>query len=371
METKMDYEVKADMLEESFSTVEHPAPAADKPVVSPSARPALSGAKSEENPAKAAFVNDYLRKGLQAGVQLKALDGAVPGDGGFAIPREIDATIDHTLKAISPIRAIANVVQVGTSGYRKLVTLGNTNSGWGSELAARPDTNTAVFNEVVPPMGDLYANPAASQAMLDDAFFDVESWLADEISREFARAEGAAFVNGTGINQPAGFLTAPTATTSDAVRPFGTLQYMATGVDAAFPGTTPEEKLMDLVQSLRAPYRQGAVFVMNAATMNKIRKFRIGTGALLWQASLADGRPDTLLGYPVIDAEDMPDIASGSFSIAFGNFKAGYLITERAETSILRDPYSVKPFVHFYAHKRIGGTVANSEAIKLMKFGVS
>ncbi len=367
----MDYEVKADMLEASFDTVRHPAPSAAKPTPLASARPALSGAKSDDNPAKTAFVNDYLRKGLQTGLQLKAVDGASGADGGFAIPREIDAVIDHTLKAISPIRSIANVVQVGSAGYRKLVTLNNTNSGWAGEIAARPDTNTAAFNEIVPPMGDLYANPAASQAMLDDAFFDVETWLADEISREFARAEGAAFVNGTGVNQPAGFLSTPTATTSDTVRPFGTLQYLATGTDAAFPAALPEEKLMDLVQSLRAPYRQGAVFVMNAATMNRIRKFRISTGALLWQASIADGRPDTLLGYPVIDAEDMPDIGSGSFSIAFGNFKAGYLIAERAETSILRDPYSVKPFVHFYAHKRIGGVVANSEAIKLLKFSAS
>ena len=371
MENEMDYEVKADALEASFDSVDHPASGAAQPRTVPVDRPLLSGAKAEENPQHKAFVNDYLRKGREAGVQLKSLDGATPGDGGYAIPREIDASIEFTLKAISPIRQIANVVSVGSAGYRKLVTLGNTNSGWAGEVALRTDTSTATFNEVVPPMGDLYANPAATQAMLDDSFFDVETWLADEIAREFARAEGAAFVNGTGVNQPSGFLNAPTATTSDAVRPFGTLQYTATGTDAAFPATQPENMLMDVVQSLRAPYRQGAVWVMNSATMTKIRKFRTVDGDLLWASSLSDARPDTLLGYPVIDAEDMPDVASGSLSIAFGNFKAGYLIAERAETSILRDPYTAKPFVNFYAHKRIGGIVANSEAIKLVKFGVS
>ncbi len=371
MENNMDYEVKADTLAASFDSVEHPVIVEAKPQFAPQTRPMLSGAKADDNPQHTAFVNDYLRKGREAGVQLKSVDGAVAGDGGYAVPREIDSTIDHTLKAISPIRAIANVVKVGSSGFRKLVTLGNTSSGWAGEVALRADTNTASFNEIVPAMGDLYANPAATHAMLDDAFFDVEAWLADEISREFARAEGAAFVSGTGVNQPSGFLNAPSANTSDAVRPFGTLQYLATGVDGAFPASTPEEKLLDLVQSLRAPYRQGAVFVMNAATMNKIRKFRAADGDLLWQPGLMDGRPDTLLGYPVIDAEDMPDIGSGSFSVAFGNFKAGYLIAERAETSILRDPFSAKPFVHFYAHKRVGGIVCNSEAIKLLKFAVS
>ncbi len=367
----MNYDTKADVLDASFDSVEHPEMAASMPSVPANGRPALSGVKANDSPARAAFVNDYLRSGREIGVQLKSVDGAVAGDGGYAVPREIDSVIDFTLKAISPIRQIANVVKVGSSGYRKLVTLGNSNSGWAGEVALRPDTNTATFNEIVPPMGDLYANPAASQAMLDDALFDVEAWLADEIAREFARAEGAAFVNGTGVGQPSGFLNAPVATTSDAVRPFGTLQYVATGTDAAFPATQAENLLMDVVQSLRAPYRQGAVWVMNSATMTKIRKFRNVDGEFVWQQSLSDNRPDTLLGYPVIDAEDMPDIGSGSLSLAFGNFKAGYLIAERAETSILRDPYSAKPFVHFYAHKRIGGIVSNSEAIKLVKFGVS
>ena len=158
-------------------------------------------------------------------------------------------------------------------------------------------------------MGELFANPAASQAMLDDAAFDVESWLAGEISTEFARAEGAAFVSGDGVNKPRGFLT----------------------------GTPNNE----------------------------------ADGAFLWRPSMLAGQPDTLLGYPVVEAEDMPDIAADSFAIAFGNFRAGYLIAERSETTILRDPFTRKPFVHFYAVKRIGGAVMNSEAIKLLKFGVS
>ncbi len=279
--------------------------------------------------------------------------------------------IDTTLKAISPIRRIANVVRVGTGGYRKLVTQNGMASGWAGEGAARPETGSPVFNEIVPPMGDLYTNPAASQFMLDDAAFDVEAWLANEIATEFARAEAAAFIGGTGINRPKGFLTFPTAATLDTVRPFGTLQYVASGAAGAFVAGNPQDRLVDLVQSLRSPYRQGATWVMNSKTMATVRKFKTTDGAFLWQPSLIAGNANTLLGYPVLEAEDMPDIAADSLSIAFGNFHAGYIITERAETSILRDPYTNKPFVYFYATKRVGGTVTNSEAIKLMKFAVT
>ena len=330
------------------------------------ARPALAGAKGASSP----FVEQYLRKGSEAGVELKAIVGTSDAAGGYAVPEEIDAAIDRALTAISPIRAIANVVKVGSSGYRKLVTTGGTPSGWVAEDAARPETNTPNFTEIAPPSGELYANPAASQAMLDDAAFDVESWLASEIATEFARAEGAAFVTGSGVNRPKGFLAAPQSPDADGVRAFGTLQTIASGAAGAFPGSNPQDKLIDLVQALRPPYRQGAVFVMNSATATRIRKFKTSDGAFLWQPGLISGQPATLLGYPLIEAEDMPDIAADSVSIAFGNFKAGYLIAERSETQILRDPYSHKPFVHFYATKRIGGQVCNSEAIKLMKFAV-
>ncbi|MDF7777413.1 phage major capsid protein [Sphingomonas sp. AOB5] len=349
-------EVKADSLESSFEAVE-------KAGV-PAARPMLAGG----SPSGEGF-ETFLRSG--GGVEMKAFTGASDGAGGLAVPRELDAMIDRALKAVSPIRAIANVVQVGSAGYRKLVTSsGATPSGWAAETGARAETDTPVFHEVAPPMGELFANPAASQAMLDDAAFDVEAWLADEIAVEFAAAEGAAFVNGNGTNKPKGFLQAATASTGDSVRAFGTLQYVPTGSAGAF-AANPEEKLIDLVQTLRSPYRQGASWVMNSATLAKIRKFKTSAGEFLWAPSLAAGQPATLLGYPVIEAEDMPDIAANSLSIAFGNFRAGYLIAERGETQVLRDPYSNKPYVHFYATKRVGGMVSNSEAIKLLKFSAS
>jgi HK97 family phage major capsid protein len=372
-------EVKADPLEASFEALEREdediaqlkdemaqlKARVDAQAVA-AARPALSGAKGGGG--GSAFVEKYLRKGLEAGVELKAVTGVSDSAGGYAVPEEIDEAIDRVLTSISPIRAIANVVKVGTAGYRKLVTRGGTPSGWVAETAGRPETGTPDFTEIAPPMGELYANPAASQAMLDDAVFDVEAWLAHEIATEFARAEGAAFVAGNGVNRPKGFLAAPTAIQVDSIRPFGTLQVVHTGVAGGFPASNQQDKLIDLVHSLRPPYRQGAVFVMNSSTAARIRKFKTADGAFLWQPSLTAGQPETLLGYPVVEAEDMPDVAADSLSVAFGNFRAGYLIAERTETQILRDPFTNKPFVHFYATKRVGGQVANSEAIKLLKF---
>lgn len=378
------YEVKADALEESFDAVLQAEKMAGleaqvaelervvKGQVVAAQRPPLDGAKGGAvDPARAAFVERYLRKGLEAGVELKGFSAASDASGGYAVPDEIDAVIDRTLKAISPIRAIANIVRTGSAGYRKLVTTGGVASGWASETGARGETETPVFAEIAPPGGELFANPAASQAMLDDAQFDVENWLAGEIAQEFARAEGAAFVSGSGVNQPRGFLSGPVTGEVDGVRAFGALQYVASGAAGGFAAASPQDRLIDLVQALKAPYRQGAAFVMNSATLARIRKFKTADGAFLWQPGLVAGQPDTLLGYPVVEAEDMPDIAADSLSIAFGNFAHGYVIAERNATSILRDPFSNKPFVHFYAVKRVGGAVANSEAIKLMKFAAS
>jgi len=324
-------------------------------------RPALAGCRAPE---VKGFVDGYLRQGRET--ELKSIAGVIPADGGFAVPTEIDALIARQLREISPIRQLAQVVNVGSAGYRKLVTTGGTSSGWVGETSPRPETDTPEFSEIAPPTGELYANPAASQSMLDDAAFDLESWLASEISMEFARAEGSAFVNGTGINQPLGFLSSPVSMAGDSVRPFGTLQYIGSGDEDGFD-TNPEDRLIDLVHTLKAGYRQGAVWVMNSTTLSEMRKLKTAEGAFLWQAGLVEGQPDRLLGYPVVEAEDMPDVGAGMFPIAFGNFKAGYLIAERSATTVLRDPFTNKPFVHFYATKRVGGQVLDSAAIKLLR----
>ena len=376
----MIYETKADTLDAAFETVAAPDLAPEvaqlrgevgRLAARLQSRPALGGTKADADPERAAFADRYLRKGLESGFETKSLSVGVPGDGGVAVPPVIDATIDGTLKLISPIRNLATVVSVGSSNYSKLIVQGGVASGWVAETGARTMTATPTFISVAPPMGELYANPAASQAMLDDAMFNVEEWLANEIATEFARAESIAFVTGSGVARPRGFLNYPTAATDDTTRAFGTLQYIPSGAAGAFAASNPQDKLVDLVHSLRTPYRQGAAWVMNSAVLARIRKMKDGQGSFIWQPALSADQPATLLGYPVIEADAMPDLAADSVSIAFGNFKAGYLIAERSTTQVLRDPFSNKPFVHFYATRRIGGAVVNSEAIKLLKFAVS
>lgn len=317
------------------------------------------------------FGEQYLRKGLETGIETKRFSISTASEGGLAVPLEIDQQIEQQLRTLSPIRQIATVVKVGSANYRKLVAVGGFASGWVSETGARPETATPTFVEVAPPMGELYANPAATQPMLDDAMFDVEAWLAREVAAEFARAEGIAFVNGTGTNQPRGFLNYPTANAPDATRPWGTIQHLPSGAAGAFPASNPADRLIDLVHALRTPYRQGAVWVMNSNTLSVIRKFKDSTGNFIWQPGVGEGQPATLLGYPVVEVDAMPDIAANSLSIAFGQFSSAYLVAERGETTVLRDPYSNKPFVHFYATRRVGGAVVNSEAIKLMRFATS
>ena len=318
-----------------------------------------------------AFGDAYLRKGMEAGFESKRMSVGVGGEGGLAVPLEIDQRIETTLKQISPIRALADVVKVGSANYRKLVASGGFASGWVAEAATRAETATPTFSEVLAPMGELYANPAATQAMLDDALFDVEGWLAQEVATEFARAEGVAFVSGTGTSQPKGFLTYPVATAGDATRPFGTLQYVAAGAAGGFIASNPQDRLIDLVHSLRAPYRQGAAWVMNSNTMATVRKFKDSTGDFIWKPGLLEGQAPTLLGYPVVEVDAMPDIAANSLSIGFGQFRSAYVIADRGETGVLRDPYSNKPFVHFYATRRVGGALVNSEALKLMRFSAT
>ena len=258
-------------------------------------RPVLGDAAGEAPSLEVkSFVDGFLRQGRET--ELKSLSGGVPADGGYAVPRAIDEKIAGVLKKISPLRQIAQVVQVGTAGYRKLIMTSGSASGWVSETGARPETTAPKFAEIAPPFGELYANPSASQAMLDDAMFNVEEWLANEIAGEFARAEGAAFVNGTGTNQPKGFLGATTSNANDATRAFGTLQFVASGNATGFD-VAPELKLIDLVHSLKSVHRQGAVFVMNSATLASVRKFKAADGSFLWTPGLLDGAPARLLGY--------------------------------------------------------------------------
>ena len=211
--------------------------------------------------------------------------------------------------------------------------------------------------------------PAATATLLEDSAVDLETWIAEEVETAFAEQEGNAFVIGDGVNKPTGFLTAPAVDESS--WSWGNLGYVATGTDGGFADPDGGDVLIDTIYSLKAGYRQNARFVMNRKTQAVVRKLKDGDGNYLWQAPAnADSRA-MLMGFPVVEAEDMPDISSDAFPIAFGDFRRGYLIVDRTGVNVLRDPFSNKPYVMFYTTKRVGGGIQDYDAIKLIKFGTA
>ncbi|MGL4394911.1 MAG: phage major capsid protein [Hyphomicrobium sp.] len=315
--------------------------------------------------------DSYVRKGCAARLaklEEKALSSASGQDGGYLVPAETEAAVNRALKAISPIRAIAGVRQVSGTVYKRPFATSGTDTGWVGETAARPQTNTPVLAELTYPTMEIYAMPAATATLLDDAIVNIDAWLAEEVRLAFAEQEGKAFVTGDGVNKPKGFLTYPTVANSSWT--WGNIGHITTGVAGAFPAASPGDKLLDLVYAAKAPYRANAHFVMNRSTQSVIRKMKDGQGNYLWQPSNAPGETPSLLGYPVMESEDMPDISANSLSVAFGDFSRGYLIVDRAGIRVLRDPYSAKPYVLFYTTKRVGGGMQDFDAIKVLKFSV-
>ncbi|CAN7431711.1 phage major capsid protein [Rhizobium sp. LjRoot254] len=338
------------------------------------ARPALGGGGAlglDQMEHKAAF-ETYIRRGDDSGLRLleeKAFSTATGSDGGYLVPNETDSEIGRRLSVVSPIRSLATVRQVSGHVLKKPFALAGLSTGWVAETGARTETATPSLAELSFETMELYAMPAATQGLLDDNAVDIESWIASEVDIAFAEQEGTAFVSGNGTNRPRGFLAYTNV--ANASWSWGNIGYLATGVSGAFAASGPGDILIDAAYALKAGHRQNASYVMNRTTQAAIRKFKDSQGNYLWQAPSAIGQPATLMGFPVTEAEDMPDVGSNAFSIAVGDFRAGYLVVDRTGVRVLRDPYSAKPYVLFYTTKRVGGGVQNFEAIKLVKFGVS
>ncbi|MBC2835854.1 phage major capsid protein [Paragemmobacter straminiformis] len=335
-------------------------------------RPALAGGE-QAAPHQKAF-DAYLRSGDDDGLRGLVLEGkamgtAVAADGGYLVDPQTADTIRSMLVSTSSIRAIAQVVQVEAASFDVLIDRSEVGSGWATEAVAVGETATPTLERISIALHELSAMPKASQRLLDDSAFDVEGWLAGKIATRFLRAESAAFVGGDGVDKPKGFLTATKV--ANASWAWGSLGYVATGAAADFAATNPADCIINLVYALGADYRANASFVMNSKTAGAVRKMKDADGRFLWSDGLAAGEPARLMGYGVLICEDMPDIAAGAFAIAFGDFRAGYTIAERPDLRILRDPFSAKPHVLFYASKRVGGDITDYAAIKLLKIAAS
>lgn len=333
---------------------------------------ALSAEKREH----ARVFNQFFRKGVENGLRELEAKAALrtdsDPDGGYVVPEEMESTIDRVLGTVSAMRSISRVISISTGTYKKLVNQGGAVGGWVGEHDARPETATPKLSALEFPAMELYANPAATQTLLDDSRISIEQWLADEVSITFAELEGAAFIAGTGVNQPRGLLSYDKVV--DSSYAWGKLGYLATGVAGKLSDSTHNgvDALLDVVYAIKQGYRQNARWLMNRSTQAAIRKLKSKQEELyLWQPSMQLGQPATILGYPVVDDDNMPDIGADEYPIAFGDFQRGYLIVDRMGIRVLRDPFTNKPYVHFYTTKRVGGGVQNFEAIKLLKAAAS
>ncbi len=333
-------------------------------------RPQLAAATSAEAPHQKAFCG-YIRTGDETALrsllpESKALSTTVNSDGGYLVDPQTCETVKSVLQSTASIRAVATVVSVEATSYDVLIDHGDTGAGWATETDPTVESGTPVIDRITIPLHELSALPKASQRLLDDSAFDIEGWLAGRIADKFSRAEAAAFIMGDGNDKPTGILYHPVVANDS--WSWGNIGYVTTGVEGDIGDG---DAIIDLVYALGAQYRANASFVMNSKSAGLLRKLKDADGRFLWSDGLAAAEPARLMGYPVVIAEDMPDADVNGYAVAFGDFAAGYTIAERPDLRVLRDPFSAKPHVLFYATKRVGGDVSDFAAIKLLKFGLS
>jgi HK97 family phage major capsid protein len=320
---------------------------------------------------KNAFWNMF-RKGNMAALssdEQKALQAGVDSDGGYLLPTPTVGRVVKKVYELSPIRQIASVMTISTDALEGINDLDEASYGWVGETGARTDTTTPTVGKYRIECAEMYAAPKATQKLLDDAAVDIEMWLAAKVADKFARVEAASFITGTGVGQPRGFTTYTMAATADASRSWGQLEKVKTGANGDFASSSPADVIFDLLQAFKPAYLQNAKFVTRRDVIAKIRKFKEATtNAYMWQPGLQQGQPDRLLGYPIVIAQDMPALGTGSASLGFGDWAEGYQVVDRIGIRTLRDPYTSKPYVIFYSTKRVGGGVLNFEAIKFLTF---
>jgi HK97 family phage major capsid protein len=290
-------------------------------------------------------------------------------DGGYLVPEEVETTIDRIMGTVTAMRSIARVITIGTNMYKKPMNMGGAGSGWVGEREARTETGTPTINELEFPVMQMYANPAATQDILDDGRIDIAAWLGDEVSITFGEQEGAAFIVGNGTNKPRGLLNYNTV--ANAQYAWGSIGFIASGNSAGFinPSSTasPADCLVALYYALKQGYRAGASWLTSDAVMGTIRQFKDGQGNYIWAPPAGESGVPTILGKPVSTDDNMQALGANAFPVAFGDFKRAYLIIDRAGIKVLRDPYTNTPYVMFKTFKRVGGGIQNYEAVKLLK----
>lgn len=347
--------LKVDNINADIAKLQAAVDAANEKIVAAQMNSATGALKDKEY--TEAFSAHFKRGDVQA-----SLNKGTASEGGYLAPVEWDRTITDRLVVLSPMRGLCAGQTISTAGFSKLFGSRGTTSGWVGETDPRPETNTSTFGMLTYNTGELYANPAATQQMLDDSAVNLEAWLAGEVETEFALQEGVAFLTGNGTNKPNGLLTYITGGSNAAAHPWGDIKTVKSGAAASLTA----DGLIDLVYELPGEYTGNARATMNRNTQKAVRKLKDGEGNYLWQPSFQAGEPATMLGYGITEIAGMPDIAANSKPILFGDFKRGYLIVDRVGVRVLRDPYTKKPYIYFYTTKRVGGGLLNPDVFKAL-----
>lgn len=331
-----------------------------------------SGDDTEQRSAHTKSFLNFMRSGRESELQKKALSTQSDQDGGYLVPAELDNELTKYLRQRSPMRQLARVIQVGGAEFKQPASTGGTASAWVGETSARPETTSPGFKMLTIPTSEIYANCPITQNLLDDNQFDLGNWLVEELGDAFGDGEADAFINGDGVARPRGLFTYSTVSTADATRAHDAFQYIPSGASGAFASVAPADALITLVYALKAQYRQNAAWLMSPEVISLVRRFKgIGTNDYIFQPALAAGQPATLLGYPVYEDENISAVAANSLGAAFGDFGRAYTVTDRS-TSLIRDQYTNKPYVNFYASKRVGGGGGrDTRAVKFLKFAAS
>lgn len=321
----------------------------------------------------------YMRKGDENGLrelERKAMNAGTNPDGGYTVHSELDTAIDRVAQATIAMRKLATVRTISGRSFKKLVkTNGAGIGGWGNENTAPTETATPTLVELEFTPGTLWAEPRATQELLEDSDQNIEAWLADEVGIAFEEQENSAYISGDGVNKPKGILAYPIV--ANASYAWGSIGYIPSGGSGAFAtassSVSPVDSFIDLMHALKPVYRANANWLMSDATVAKVRKFKDGQGNLQWKpgTTAADGFTELFLGKRIEYDDNMPAVDTNTYSVAFGDFKRAYTIVDRRGTQVLRDAYTSKPYVKFWTTRRVGGGIQNFEALKLMKMASS
>jgi HK97 family phage major capsid protein len=312
----------------------------------------------------------FIRKGDVSALEgIKAARVSDDTTGGYLVPAAVVGPIVQRIFDTSPVRQVARIQAITGNAIEGVVDYGQLSVSWLDEVTASSDPTTPSVKKYRIEVNNQRSSPRISPVLLEDAAVDIEAWIGEKIARDFALSENTSFVAGSGVAQPRGFTTYTTAATADSSRAWGQLEHVKTGTAGGFGSTSNGiDKLTDVAYKVKSGYRGKSLWMMSKATLATARQLKTSNGDYIWQPSTQAGTPATLLGYPVVEAEDMPAIGTDSLSVAFGDFSAGYMIVDRIGLSVLRDPYSNNPYVTFHAVRRVGGGVVDFDAIKFLKF---